>query len=262
MTSTITAPPLDLAIFPCQPANKRPYTMRGFHDATRDPAVIRCWERQYGTCLWGAAIPDGLFVLDVDPRHGGRASLARLEHRHGRLPATLTSRTRSGGRHYWYTVAGTVRQSQGDLAPGLDTRVAGKGYVICPGVSPGWEWVDTRPPAPAPAWLPLLLRPRPAVRSTTDAPLPPAGSTRRARYGQAALAAECGEVAATPIGQGVRNVRLHRAACRLGQLVADGTLNRDDVEAALLAASTLPDHEARATIRSGLDWGQTNPRAS
>jgi hypothetical protein len=39
----------------------------------------------------------GLVVLDIDSRHGGDASLERLERQHGRLPATVECRSGGGG---------------------------------------------------------------------------------------------------------------------------------------------------------------------
>ena len=41
----------------------------------------------------------GLVVIDVDARHGGEASLSRLEAEHGALPDTVEALTGGGGRH-------------------------------------------------------------------------------------------------------------------------------------------------------------------
>jgi hypothetical protein len=75
-----------------------------------------------------------------------------------------------------------------------------------------------------------------------------------------AIRDECNLVRICPIGAGVRNVTLHRAACRLGQLVGAGLLEEDRAERELLAATSLPEREATATIISGLGWGRDHPR--
>jgi hypothetical protein len=45
----------------------------------------------------------GLVVLDIDPRHGGEASLERLRWQHDRLPTTVECRSGGGGRHLYFT---------------------------------------------------------------------------------------------------------------------------------------------------------------
>ncbi len=82
-----------------------------------------------------------------------------------------------------------------------------------------------------------------------------------ARYGEKALNDELAELAQTP--EGSRNARLNQAAFALGQLVGAGVLSRERVEAALsdtAAGIGLEEAESRATIRSGLDSGEQNPR--
>jgi hypothetical protein len=62
---------------------------------------------------------------------------------------------------------------------------------------------------------------------------------------------------------GDRNNRLNRAAFCLGVLAAGGELDEVLVEDELLAAALdagLPEREARASIRSGLRAGATEPR--
>ena len=119
-------------IAPARPNIPAPHAR--LHDATHDPSVIAAWWQRWPTAnvavRTGAA--SGLVVLDVDPDHGGLASLAELQRTHGRLPPSPAVRTGSGGRHYWFTHPGNhVRNSAGLLGPGLDIRGDG-GYVIAP----------------------------------------------------------------------------------------------------------------------------------
>ena len=110
-----------------------------------------------------------------------------------------------------------------------------------------------------PAGLRRLLAPPPAARTTLPPAPTPAG--RGGGYGRAALARERAAVAAAPPGR--RNATLNRAAFNLGQLVAAGLLDADQVRAVLLAAALEagnPEAKARATIESGLRGGAAKPR--
>lgn len=110
-----------------------------------------------------------------------------------------------------------------------------------------------------PAELRRRLAP-PAATRTTLPPIPaPAG--RRGGYGRAALARERAAVAAAQ--PGCRNATLNRAAFNLGQLVAAGLLDADEVRGVLLAAALEaghPERKARATIDSGVRGGMAKPR--
>jgi hypothetical protein len=93
--------------------------------------------------------------------------------------------------------------------------------------------------------------------------LPPAtrASGRGGGYGPAALAGERAAVAAALPGR--RNATLNRAAFNLGQLVAAGLVDVDQVRVVLLAAALEagnPEANARATIESGLRGGAAKPR--
>ena len=110
-----------------------------------------------------------------------------------------------------------------------------------------------------PAELRRLLAPPPAERTTRPPAPTPAG--RGGGYGRAALARERAAVAAAPPGR--RNATLNRAAFNLGQLVAAGLLDAEEVRAVLLAAALEagnPEAKARATITSGLAGGAAKPR--
>lgn len=252
-----------LALFLCN-SDKTPATKNGFKDASAEPSavcrILRQVNRAPDRWLAGAKVPDGVVVVDVDPRHGGDESLAVLVQTYGSLPTTRTARTRSGGRHIWFACAGPLQQDQRGrlLGAGLDTRVAGKGYVIVP-PSAGYRWLVEGAPAPAPAWLIKKLRPAPEAVHRVPIELP-TGTHRRARYVDAALRAEFERVRTCPVGVGQRNVTLHRSACRLGQLVGAGLLEDWRAAQTLLAATSLPGREARSTIISGLNWGIANPR--
>lgn len=118
------------------------------------------------------------------------------------------------------------------------------------------EWSPPDEPEPAPR------KPHRQASATRPRPRPQHGAP--ARYCQQALESEIEDLRATHEG---RNNRLTRAAFVLGQLVAPGQLDRQDVEGCLLEAcrgnGSLAEHgeaKCRDTIRRGLDDGLTQPR--
>lgn len=61
-------------VFPCRPTGcqaKSPLTLHGHHDATMDPDVIKARWQRWPDAMIGAAVPDSLLVIDIDPRNGG-----------------------------------------------------------------------------------------------------------------------------------------------------------------------------------------------
>jgi hypothetical protein len=264
-------------VFPCR-RDKTPLTPHGYKDASVDPAQIFAW--------WGSLEPEalglatgpasGLWVLDVDaPKPGreadGRDTLAELERQHGPLPATVEQRTGGGGRQLffaWPQEGHPVKNSASRIGPGLDVRGQGGYVVLPPSLHPSgnrYAWVPDRSPgalapAEAPGWLLALARGEGDV-PTPPPSRPPAKPDGATAYGQKALAEELSLLAG--VGEGQRNDSLNRAAFRLGQLVSGGQLERLPVEAALVGVARslgLSEKEAKATITSGLEAGQREPR--
>jgi hypothetical protein len=153
----------------CRDAGKHPmakFAPRGLNDATADCTLIRRWFTAVPLANIGM-VTGKTIALDVDPRHGGDASLEVLEAEHGPLPATTRVLTGGGGEHILFRApAGIeIRSSVGALAPGLDVRGVG-GYVVAPssrhesGRFYTWS-VDHHPeevmPAEMPRWLVAAL---------------------------------------------------------------------------------------------------------
>ncbi len=104
----------------------------GFKDATTDLETIWEWWDQYP--LANIIVPtgsrSGIWVLDVDPAHGGSDSLSDLEAQYAVLPVTQEQITGGNGRHVVFVHPGPeFRNTAGKLGPGLDTRGEG-GYII------------------------------------------------------------------------------------------------------------------------------------
>ena len=85
----------DLPVLPLLPRSKRPRFKGGYRRATCDLEWIdRHWWYHRDDNI-GVRPPLAMVVLDVDPRNGGRAALARLVAEHGPLPQTWEARTGS-----------------------------------------------------------------------------------------------------------------------------------------------------------------------
>lgn len=118
---------------------KTPAEAHGLRDATLDAEEIARRFAGWPGNL-GAVVPAGVLVVDVDTD----AALAALAARGVSLPATAKQRT-PRGFHYVYTMPAGVeaRQTAGELAPGVDTRAGGRGYIV---VEPsrvggvGYQW--------------------------------------------------------------------------------------------------------------------------
>lgn len=104
----------------------------------------------------------GLVVLDVDPAHGGNASLRALEDAHGKLAETVEAMTGGGGRHLYFAHPGDDIRNRAGFAPGLDLRADGGIIVAPPSVHPSgkpYRWREGHSPEEiALARLPVWLR--------------------------------------------------------------------------------------------------------
>lgn len=246
-------------------AVKTPYTGTGFKAATKRDHILQRWWTDWPDAMIGVPTgePIGAWVLDIDPRHGGEATLAALEAEHAPLPRTRIATTASGGRHYYFRHVAGVR-NRGNLGPGIDVRGDG-GYVIAPGSATAagglYAWADECEPAEAPQWLldMVLRRPPPQQASGPGPALPRTG--HNPAYVHAAVERELSDLAATPMGN--RNNALNDASFALGQFVGAGALSRSEAEALLenVARGWGRDWaKCVKTIGNGLGAGIMQPR--
>lgn len=239
----------------------------GLTVATVDPLSIRRWWGRWpdaNVAVRTGAV-SGLVVLDVDPGHGGDATLEELLAQHGPLPPGVVVATGSGGRHFYFAhPGGTVRNDAGRrLGRGLDIRGDG-GYVIAPPSrhASGGSYVleasgQTIPELPG--WLIELLRPPPIPKRN---PVRPSGQLAHPdRWTSAAVDGELHRLKTATVG--TRNDTLNRIAFRLGQIVGTGRLNQDTAERLLVEGALeigLGEREALATVHSGLEAGERGAR--
>ena len=141
-------------VFPLLPGSKRPAIEAWPNQATVDRITLNQWfngePRNLGIATGAGSC---LLILDVDPRHGGDETLAKLVDTHGPLPDTVECLTPSGGFHSYFRYPRNVaiRNSAGKLGPGLDIRAEG-GYVVAPPSTLNgrrWEWEASSDPLEA-----------------------------------------------------------------------------------------------------------------
>ena len=232
------------SLFPCL-ADKRPATPHGFKDATADSDTLRALWAQYPGVLVGAPTGTGIAgfdVLDLDIKHTEARTWWRENCRC--FPQTRIHQTRSGGLHLLFQHDVTMRCSAGKIAVGVDTRANG-GYVIW-WPAAGLPVISHAPPAPWPGWILTTFRPRPQPQSASIVRVP--DERFLVKLVQMVAGATEGE----------RNSLTFWAACRAGEMVAEGLLSADTAVAVIAEAATrcgLPRAEAERTARSGINAG-------
>ena len=155
-----------LRVFPCKPRGKEPLTPRGHLDASRDAATVAEWWEQTPDANIGVPCEaNGLVVIDVDRRNGGRLTdVPKL------FPRTWHVITGGGGHHiYLRHPGGRVRST---LGAGIDVK--DRGYVIAPpsihasGRAYEWHRRDAIPQLSAEAIRLLRVAPAAPARPIAD----------------------------------------------------------------------------------------------
>jgi hypothetical protein len=176
----------------CKSVGKHPRVRNGVKEASADVAQVNRWWLQWPNANIGLRTGTegcGAVVLDVDPRHGGEASLASL----GELPRGPEVFTGSGGAHLFFQ-AFPISLRAGFL-PGLDVR-GDNGYVIAApslhasGKRYSWQanaWPHRVPLPEAPPWLRSMMqkpeRPAAPAPRRASTPVAPGSPLERAiRY--------------------------------------------------------------------------------
>jgi hypothetical protein len=243
-TASLSSAALELAangwpVFPCRwcgESAKAPLTINGHLDATTNPDKIKTWWQQWPHAMIGAAVPDSLLVIDIDPRN--RGSLEALNDLVGDIPDTLTawSGRNDGGCHlYFLRPHGTLTSTR--LPEGIDLKI--NGYMIMPpSIHPAtgqpYRW-DDHPVACLPYGLRELLRPAPQPVKTYRS-----GSSSKASAGLVRTVAGAAE--------GQRNRILFWASCRAVEKGVIDQIEDELVDAAL--TNGLTETAARRTVAS------------
>jgi hypothetical protein len=148
-----------LAVFPCQPRDKKPATSHGLKDATTDAGTIEKWWCQQPNYNIGVATGavSRILVVDIDDLEA-EAELRKLEAEYAALPATIESVTARGRHLFFQWPERAVRNSASRLAPGIDIRADGGYVVVPPSLHPSgrrycWSVDSANALAAPPDWL-------------------------------------------------------------------------------------------------------------
>lgn len=156
---------------PQKQQGKHPRLPNGHKGASLDPNQIRLWWTDWPQANVAMAVPDGLIVVDVDPRNGGLVSLDTIESDPARgLPTTRTVVTGGGGAHVYYRAPAGLsfpKNLDGLGHRGIDLKGLG-GYVLTPpsnhASGGSYTGAFNEPITHAPPWLVALGRPRGEAR--------------------------------------------------------------------------------------------------
>ena len=251
--STLAAAARHLAVagvpvFPCAPLGKHPYTPRGFHDASTDPAEVEAWWARIPEANLGVPTgkASGMVVVDVDVHGPTDGRLAFDQAVEAGLVGgwSLLVRTPTGGMHAYYRARPGVEQRSWQAArAGIDFRGDG-GYII---VSPSVRIINEMPiryeitqisddPAAGldSARLRDFLDPRPGPVLRPGRALVRIGDVERLASWVAGQ------------GEGERNRSLFWAACRL----AENGVAASDARDVLVAAARQPGFDEREIART------------
>jgi uncharacterized protein YdaU (DUF1376 family) len=217
----------------CTTPGKHPRTSNGFNSASINPAVIEAWWTKSPNANIGIATGRGsnLVVIDVDERHGGIATMEKLEENVGEtLPATLTAATGNGFHYYFRAPDQPLRSIAGALGTGVDIR-AERGCVVAPpslhANGRRYEFVNPEAEiAVLPKWIIDWLQAR------TEGAVPVDGQS--------------------DVSEGIRNERLTSIAGRLRSNGADFTAIRAELVAFnhRWCKPPLPEYEVDAIAKS------------
>lgn len=163
-------------VFPCQSRGKKPLTVNGFHAATTDRAKISEWWRKWPTANVAVATGSvsGIVALDLDAKYNGLQAYMEVIKSNGSHLPTLEAQTGGGGKHLIFRHPGfDVKNSAGQIAPGVDCRGDGGYLLLSPSVHPNgelYQWRGGPPPALAspPTWLYSPKKPTRALTSDSE----------------------------------------------------------------------------------------------
>jgi len=141
------------SVFPLKPRDKTPLsalTPHGVKDASSNVNQIRSWwAREPNANIGLNCGKSGIVVVDLDKRdkYDGLAEWQDLMTRNHLELHTSTSQTGGGGRHLLFKapVGTTIKNSAGQLAPGIDVRGDGGYIVLPPSIHPTgtpYAWVE------------------------------------------------------------------------------------------------------------------------
>ncbi len=149
-----------LPVFPLNPNSKEPHGLlapNGFKNATTNPDTIRQWFTEFPHANLAIAIPEGVIVVDIDPRNNGTETWQKLATNRTVNTMTSISGRGDGGFHLWLNQPPDIKLNT-KLGPGVDVKAGGKGYIVAPpSIHPDsglpYTWADEGDTTNPPEWL-------------------------------------------------------------------------------------------------------------
>jgi P4 family phage/plasmid primase-like protien len=123
----------------CSRPAKHPRVSGGVKAASNDLAQVRAWWKIWPTANIGIATGkgSGVIVLDLDPRNGGKETMAKCRKELGPLPLTAKVHTGGGGFHWLFKAPAKPIKSDTagkNLGSGLDVLAEGRIAIAPPSV--------------------------------------------------------------------------------------------------------------------------------
>jgi Bifunctional DNA primase/polymerase, N-terminal len=162
------------AVFPLKPGTKVPLTDHGLSDATTDLKTIEAWWNTWPTANIALRPNEGEYVLDLDTRDDGYATMADRsiqlgalsdEHPVAESPMWWDAKKQvfHGGQHIWISYDGERLKSK--FGPGVDIRSHRNYLVAPPSIIDGKQYRWRNPlfgsPPRSDAWTAAARRPEP-----------------------------------------------------------------------------------------------------
>lgn len=145
----------------CSSAAKHPRIKEWQKECTNQAGKINDWWSKWPDANIGIATgsASGFFVMDIDPRHGGKESFQQLLKQYGMFAKTMASNTGGGGFHLLFKDVEAKISNRTNVLPGIDVRGEG-GYIVAPPSyhQSGAQYAWTKDPKDsaiqdAPSWL-------------------------------------------------------------------------------------------------------------
>lgn len=235
----------------------------GYIDGQVYPSTAKQWQNAEAVAV---ALPADHLLIDLDGYKEGAASVEQVADALGLTVDQLNKakvQERAGGSSVHWVFRGpdrfNVKASTGEWLPSVDIKPGNSNGLVYvkPGKQATFPNVGDVQPLPG-----AVRRPLPVVAIEPPRPLAPVKEAiEPTRAGLALLDEVIGKLA--DCAEGGRNDALNKAAVRLGHYVAGGELPGELVETSLMETARglgLSTSEARATIRSGMRKGKSEPQ--
>lgn len=154
-----------LKIIPIYHKTKIPKIKEWQNNASSDPEQIAKWAEWNSN--WGVVTGEvsDVFVVDIDPTHGGFETWDALVAQHGEPLKTVTTRTGTGGIHLYFKLPPDViiGNNAGKIGKGIDVRGNNGQVLIPPSIHPNgnpYSWLHSPQEcevARPPSWLINLI---------------------------------------------------------------------------------------------------------